>query len=40
MIHRVNVRYTKMLAGKEQGGRTVLGRPVRFGHDARGQSKG
>lgn len=40
VVHEVNVRFTEMLAGKEQGSRTMLGRPVRFGHDAHGHSKG
>lgn len=39
-IHRVNVRYTDMLAGKEQGNITVLGKAVRFVDDVYGQSKG
>lgn len=38
-IHRVNVRYTEMLAGKEKGNITVAGKAVRFGCDVYGQSK-
>lgn len=38
-IHRVNVRYTEMLAGKEKGNITVAGKAVRFGRDVYGQSK-